>query len=188
MNALSPAAIELLREQELQQRHEEEEEQESGTQHRKVSNGHAGHRASQHYQPSEDEEQRRTIQHTRTRSGTNGSVHSHHQSHKVTELENDGHGYQPRSGYESSSRTENISPTRRRQSQLYGDKSTSASKSTSKSNATESQQQQQQQQSNGGVDASAFTMLYKEIRDSMDASSFGLFARGTESYACAFWP
>ncbi|KAG0084989.1 hypothetical protein BGZ93_006607 [Podila epicladia] len=36
------------------------------------------------------------------------------------------------------------------------------------------------QQSTGGssgVDASAFTLLYKEIRDSMDATSFGLFAR-----------
>lgn len=40
------------------------------------------------------------------------------------------------------------------------------------------QRQQQSTSSSSGVDASAFTLLYKEIRDSMDATSFGLFARG----------
>lgn len=40
------------------------------------------------------------------------------------------------------------------------------------------QQRQQSTSSSSGVDASAFTLLYKEIRDSMDATSFGLFARG----------
>lgn len=38
---------------------------------------------------------------------------------------------------------------------------------------------QQSTSGSSGVDASAFTLLYKEIRDSMDATSFGLFARGT---------
>ncbi|KAG0348818.1 p24 complex component [Podila humilis] len=33
------------------------------------------------------------------------------------------------------------------------------------------------QNGGGGVDANAFTLLYKEIRDSMDSTSFGLFAR-----------
>ncbi|KAF9983660.1 hypothetical protein BGZ75_004877 [Mortierella antarctica] len=175
VNALSPAAIELLREQELQQRHEEEQEEESGPHPRRTSNGHAGGRASHHYQPSEDEEQRRMVHHTRTRSGTNGSVRSHHQLQKTTELETDDvHGHLLRSGNESSSRIETTSPTRHRQSQLYGDQTASTSKSAGISKATESQQQQQR---NGGVDASAFTMLYKEIRDSMDATSFGLFAR-----------
>ncbi|KAF9946984.1 hypothetical protein BGZ70_002933 [Mortierella alpina] len=152
MNGLSPAAIELLREQELQQRHEkeeEEEEEENGTHHRRVSSGHAGRRASHHYQPSEDEEQRQP--------------------------ENNVHGHPLRPGNESSARIESASPSRRRQSQLYGDKAAPTSKSSSISKATEDQQQQQQ--NNGGVDASAFTMLYKEIRDSMDATSFGLFAR-----------
>ncbi|KAF9571627.1 hypothetical protein EC968_000367 [Mortierella alpina] len=177
MNSLTPAAIELLREQELQQRQEaEEEEQQSGTQHRKVSNGYSGHRASHPYDPSEDEEQRRRVQHTRTRSGTNGSLRSsHHQlHHKAAELENDVQGHPPRTRNEDNPRPEAISPTRRRQSQLYHDK-TASSKSASIAKQTEFQQQQQQ--GNGGVDASAFTMLYKEIRDSMDATSFGLFAR-----------
>ncbi|KAF9213015.1 hypothetical protein BGZ59_006014 [Podila verticillata] len=39
------------------------------------------------------------------------------------------------------------------------------------------QRQQQSTSGSSGVDASAFTLLYKEIRDSMDATSFGLFAR-----------
>ncbi|KAF9404773.1 hypothetical protein BGZ94_003950 [Podila epigama] len=40
-----------------------------------------------------------------------------------------------------------------------------------------SSRQQEQNQQSTGVDANAFTMLYKEIRDSMDAASFGLFAK-----------
>ncbi|CAO3568290.1 unnamed protein product [Mortierella alpina] len=178
VNALSPAAIELLREHELQQQREKEEDEESGTHRRRVSNGHAGRRASHHFQSPEDEDQRRSVHHTRTRSGTNGSVHSNHQMHSATEPENNVvHGHPLRSGNDASARAEASSPPRRRQSQLYADKAAPISKSSSISKATESQQQPQQQQSNGGVDASAFTMLYKEIRDSMDATSFGLFAR-----------
>ncbi|KAG0031375.1 p24 complex component [Podila clonocystis] len=42
---------------------------------------------------------------------------------------------------------------------------------------TSETQRQQSTAGSSGVDASAFTSLYKEIRDSMDATSFGLFAR-----------
>jgi len=60
---------------------------------------------------------------------------------------------------------------RRRQNATSGDKSRAHAGATSTNDY-------QSQQSSGGVDASAFTFLYKEIRDSMDAHFLGEFAYG----------
>ncbi|KAF9930501.1 hypothetical protein FBU30_000395 [Linnemannia zychae] len=72
------------------------------------------------------------------------------------------------SGYESSTRHQN-DMTRRRQSATSGERAGIYSGSGSSNHPA--------QQSSGGVDANAFTLLYKEIRDSMDSQSFGMFAR-----------
>ncbi|KAF9949398.1 hypothetical protein BGZ65_007354 [Modicella reniformis] len=64
--------------------------------------------------------------------------------------------------------------SRRRQSSLSGKISDTYTGSTSDRNHS--------QDNDGGVDASAFTELYKAIRDSMDATSFGMFAGVVESF------
>lgn len=62
--------------------------------------------------------------------------------------------------------------SQRRQSNLSSDKYGSTS------------ERHQSQDNGGNVDATAFTTLYREIRDSMDAATFGMFAAGTCQKLC----
>ncbi|KAG0202538.1 hypothetical protein BGX28_004985 [Mortierella sp. GBA30] len=157
------------------QRHDEEK---NGAGHHKVSSHlnsrytsqhHHHHFHSQDEHPGDDEPHLSSTvnNHTRTRSGTNTSTRSLHQSHK-SEVDY----VRDHEGYKSSSRLEEESSTRHRQNlnQSHDGKAVEWSSGITKTIDS-------RQQGNGGVDANAFTMLYKEIRDSMDASSFGLFAR-----------
>lgn len=162
-SGLSPAAAELLKQQEQQQRQEEEK-----INLQKSPPGYLQQQQELHH-PSEDESRRRSVVYSQSRSHVKDrSVPTHHQSQtqhstKSNDTTLDRHHYQ--SGYESTTRLQS-----RRQSATSGDKPGTYS-STAGSNGHQSQQ------SGSGVDASAFTLLYKEIRDSMDTQSFGLFAR-----------
>ncbi|KAF9192407.1 hypothetical protein BGZ50_008538 [Haplosporangium sp. Z 11] len=155
LNGLSPAAIELIRRQEKQQQLEDER---SST--RKPLSSY-----NRHGLPllSEDNEHRQTTRtHTRSIAAT-GSTWS-----RQRKLSGSAHESQPI--YESSSRhPKEGSRHRDRESASHGDKYEAQSDSVSN--------EHENQQSKRAVNASAFTMLYKEIRDSMDSSSFGLFAQ-----------
>ncbi|KAF9122364.1 hypothetical protein BGW39_009789 [Mortierella sp. 14UC] len=168
LNGLSPAAIELIKQQERQQRQEEEKanlQKSPPTYHQQQDLHH----------PSEDNSRQRSVVYSQPRSNIKErAVPTHHQSQlqhatksgDVTQ-ESSRHHYQ--SGYESSTRHQNDT-TRRRQSSTSGDKLRTHS-------ASEGFNGHQSHQSSSGVDANAFTLLYKEIRDSMDGQSFGMFAR-----------
>ncbi|KAK3837008.1 MAG: hypothetical protein JOS17DRAFT_427907 [Linnemannia elongata] len=163
-SGLSPAAAELLKQQERQQRQEEE-----NINLQKSPPGYLQQQQQQElHHPSEDENRRRSVVYSQSRShGKDRSVPTHHQSQtqhskKSNDTTLDRH-YQ--SGYESTTRQQS-----RRQSATSGDKSGNHS-------STASSNDHQSQQSSSGVDANAFTLLYKEIRDSMDTQSFGMFAR-----------
>jgi hypothetical protein len=167
-SGLSPAAVELIKQQERQQRQEEEK-----VNLQKSPSGYLQPQQELHH-PSEDEGRRRSAVYSQTRSNMKDRsvpTHNHSQAQHPTKSNDttlDRHQYQ--SGYESNTRPQNET-TRRRQSATSGDKSGTLS-STTGSNGHQSQQ------SSSGVDANAFTLLYKEIRDSMDTQSFGMFARG----------
>ncbi|KAF9540213.1 hypothetical protein EC957_004572 [Mortierella hygrophila] len=164
-SGLSPAATELLKQQERQQKQEEEK---INLQKSPPSYLQQQQQQELHH-PSEDENRRRSVVYSQSRSHVKDrSVPTHHQSQtqhstKSNDTTLDRHHYQ--SGYESTTRQQS-----RRQSATSGEKSGTHS-STAGSNGHQSQQ------SSGGVDANAFTLLYKEIRDSMDTQSFGMFAR-----------
>ncbi|KAG0262823.1 hypothetical protein BG011_009654 [Mortierella polycephala] len=156
LNGLSPAAIELIRRQEIQQQLEDEK-----SSARKPLSSY-----NRHGLPlmNEDDEHRRTTGSSHARSlAATGSTWS-----RQRKLSESAHESPPI--YESSSRhPKEGSRHRDRESASHGDKYEAQSVSVSNEHET--------QQSNGNVNASAFTMLYKEIRDSMDSSSFGLFAQ-----------
>ncbi|KAG0289208.1 hypothetical protein BGZ96_007184 [Linnemannia gamsii] len=172
-SGLSPAAVELIKQQERQQKQEEK------INLQKSPSGYLQQQHQQHQQhqdlhhPSEDESRRRSSVYSQARSNMKErSVPTHHHSQsqhptKSNDTSLDRHQYQ--SGYESTTRQQSET-TRRRQSATSGDKSGTYS-STAGSNGHQSQQ------SSSSVDANAFTLLYKEIRDSMDTQSFGMFAR-----------
>ncbi|KAG0211300.1 hypothetical protein BGX33_004398 [Mortierella sp. NVP41] len=158
LNGLSPAAIELIKQQERQQRLEEEManlQKSPPTYHRQQELRHA----------SEDEGRRRSVVYSQARSNIKDrTVPQHHPSHHTVKSADT--TQEPRHhcqyGYESNSR--------RRQSATSGEKPSTHS-------ATSGATGHETHQSSSGVDANAFTLLYKEIRDSMDAQSFGMFAR-----------
>ncbi|KAF9391839.1 hypothetical protein BGX21_011175 [Mortierella sp. AD011] len=153
-SGLSPAALKLIRQQEQQQLEEE-------TEYKQKSSGGARH-TSRHQ--TDDEDHHRSIGHGYAPSSASESSRPHRRKASESGRESVTHSHA--TGYESTSKYD----SHHRQNSSYGDKHDSHSTIASggKNN----------RQSNGGVDASAFTMLYKEIRDSMDASSFGMFARG----------
>ncbi|KAG0380943.1 hypothetical protein BGX24_002625 [Mortierella sp. AD032] len=167
-NGLSPAAIELIKQQERQQRQEEEKaslQKSPPTYHQQQDLHH----------PSEDESRRRSVVYSQTRSNIKDrSLPTHHQPQpqhatKSADVTQEGSRHHYQSEYESSTRHQNDT-TRRRQSASSGEK-LGAHSAPAGSNGHPSYQ------SSNGVDANAFTLLYKEIRDSMDGQSFGMFAR-----------
>ncbi|KAF9152969.1 hypothetical protein BG015_004366 [Linnemannia schmuckeri] len=166
-SGLSPAAAELLKQQERQQRQEEK------INLQKSPPGYLQQQQQDLHHLSEDEDRRRSVVYSQSRSHVKDrSLPTHHQSQpqhsiKANDTTLDRHHYQ--SGYESATRQQNET-TRRRQSATFGDKAGTHS-------STASSDGHQSHQSSGGVDANAFTLLYKEIRDSMDTQSFGMFAR-----------
>ncbi|KAG0292146.1 hypothetical protein BGZ98_002708 [Dissophora globulifera] len=157
-SGLSPAAMKLLRQQEKQQNLEEEKDQPH------KGSGHTRHGSRQHH--TDDEDYRRSMAHAQGRSSANGGSRAHQRN--VSESGHESNVHSHVSEYESSSKHQR-DDLQQRQNGSYGDKS--------QTHAASASNETRPQQSNGGVDASAFTMLYKEIRDSMDVSSFGMFAR-----------
>lgn len=156
---LSPAAQELIRQQERQQL-DEQNHIHKGIGQRDT--WHSGH----------------------SNRGSTISTFSRSAGHSTARLSQppvEEHGYDSghapsrhhTSGYESSSKHSR---------ETSATKSTTTRRSTETEGRSERRQSQShsqsQSQSQGGVDASAFTTLYKEIRDSMDVTSFGMFARG----------
>ncbi|KAG0274691.1 hypothetical protein BGZ95_009558, partial [Linnemannia exigua] len=168
LNGLSPAAIELIKQQERQQRQEEEKtilQKSPPTYHQQQDLHH----------PSEDENRRRSVVYSQSRSNIKDrSLPALHQSQpqhttKSADVTQESARHHYQSGYESSTRHQN-DIIRRRQSASSGDKPGAHSTSAGSNG-------HQSHQSSNGVDANAFTLLYKEIRDSMDGQSFGMFAR-----------
>ncbi|KAF8931406.1 hypothetical protein BGZ58_007656 [Dissophora ornata] len=162
VNGLSPAALKLLRQQEKQQQLEEENE------YAQKSSAHNRH-GSHHY--TDDEDHKRSTAYAQARSSVSGSSHAHQRN--ASEPGHESSVHPPSSGYESSSKYQKEG-TQHRQNAIYGEKADTRATGTSNGSRPP--------QSTGGVDASAFTMLYKEIRDSMDTSSFGMFARVVTSF------
>ncbi|GJJ78873.1 hypothetical protein EMPS_11232 [Entomortierella parvispora] len=148
---LSPAAQELIRQQEQQQLDEQNH----------VHKG-LGQRDTWHGGPSSRGSTTSTFSRSAGHSTTRTS------QPPVEEQGYDGDNASSRyhtSGYESSSK------------QAKDSLATRSRRSTEAQHQADQKQSQDQSQSQGGVDASAFTTLYKEIRDSMDVTSFGRFAR-----------
>ncbi|KAG0361141.1 hypothetical protein BGZ54_009220 [Gamsiella multidivaricata] len=169
-SGLSPAALKLLRQQEEQQQLEEENEYAQ-----KSAAGHSHHGSHQH---TDDEDYRRSVVlgHRHEQAYAHSTVNEG--SRSVLQRNNSEAGYTSTphniraSGYESSARNQR-EESQYRQIASYGDKADKHAEGTANKNRVE----KSGGSGSGGVDASAFTMLYKEIRDSMDASSFGMFAR-----------
>ncbi|KAF8981066.1 hypothetical protein BGZ46_003303 [Entomortierella lignicola] len=130
---------------------EQQQELEEETEYKQK--GSSGVRHVPHHQ-TDDEDYRRSANQEHARSNHRKASESGHESVSRSHV----------IGYESSSKYES-----HYQNSSHGDKHESHPTGTTDTNNAK--------HSNGGVDASAFTMLYKEIRDSMDASSFGMFAR-----------
>ncbi|KAI1314943.1 hypothetical protein EDD11_001528 [Mortierella claussenii] len=136
----------------LLRQQEQQKQLEKGEESFPKGTGHTRHGSHQ----TDDEDYRRTG--ARSAGNRSGSARSHHQRR----TSDSGHV----SGYESSSRQPS--------SARYLKSESHAMAMANDNNSS--------QRKGGGVDASAFTMLYKEIRDSMDAISFGLFARVVTSF------
>ncbi|KAF9311721.1 hypothetical protein BG003_007081 [Podila horticola] len=145
MSNLSPAAMELLKQQERLQ------EQERGS--LKVALANSPH-SSRPVQSVGENEKRSSVQ-VSTISGS--SVHADENSH----------GQSSRGSSARQSKDDH----------RYVSQSESEKTKDDPSSFSSETRRKQQSTGSSGVDASAFTLLYKEIRDSMDATSFGLFAR-----------
>ncbi|KAF9113949.1 hypothetical protein BGX27_000480, partial [Mortierella sp. AM989] len=152
-SGLSPAALKLIKQKEQQQLEEETEY---------IQKNPGGARHSSHHQ-TDDEDHRRSVTHGHSRISVSESVRPHRR--KASESGHESISHSHVTGYESSSKFE----SQQQQNPSFRDRHDSRTTSAADGDNAK--------RSTGGVDASAFTMLYKEIRDSMDASSFGMFAR-----------
>ncbi|KAG0054168.1 hypothetical protein BGZ83_011864 [Gryganskiella cystojenkinii] len=155
---LSPAAQELIRQQERQQL-EEQSHIHKGLSQRDAWHSNHGSRGStaSNFSRSSGHATQRPQQSLQPPQQQSVDEHDYDSGHAPSR--------HYASGYESSSKHTKDSSATSTKTRQSG--SQSAKEST----------EQRQQQSQGGVDASAFTTLYKEIRDSMDVTSFGMFAR-----------
>ncbi|KAF9432155.1 hypothetical protein BGZ76_011188 [Entomortierella beljakovae] len=154
-SSLSPAASKIIRQQEQQQMDEESEYLQSGV--------NITRRNLHSHTDDEDYHRSITLGHGHVRSSVSES--SRLQRGHPSETGHESAAHSQVAGYESSSKYD----TQRHRNNSYSEKHNHRTLGASNEDSSK--------RSNGGVDASAFTMLYKEIRDSMDTTSFGLFAK-----------
>ncbi|KAG0232070.1 hypothetical protein BGX31_005298 [Mortierella sp. GBA43] len=139
---------------------QQEEQQLDETQSSAPKSSSRSRRRSHHHHTDDDDEYRLSVAHEQEWSSVNEGIHPHQRA-----VSDQVYGSTTRQHGSGDSLNYDREEPQRRQS-----------KSSLSGQRRESTPEHKHSEDKGGVDATAFTTLYKEIRDSMDAVTFGMFA------------